>query len=114
MNDPDLVRLKHMADALDAAHRMTLGLRRADLDTDERTRLALVQALTIAGEATSKIGEGTRATLPEIPWARIVAMRNRLVHAYFDINLDILWTTAATVAPDLAHQISRILGDDAT
>lgn len=52
---------------------------------------ALVHLISIVGEAASRVGSDTRAEFYRIPWADIVGMRNRLIHAYFDINLDILW-----------------------
>jgi uncharacterized protein with HEPN domain len=60
---------------------------------------ALVHALQTAGEAAGKVSAETRDQSPEIPWASMIGMRHRLVHAYFDINLDILWTTASEAAP---------------
>ncbi len=50
----------------------------------------------------------TRAELTELPWSSIVGMRNQLVHAYFDINRDILWTTVTEAAPPLVERISKV------
>jgi uncharacterized protein with HEPN domain len=54
---------------------------------------ALTRAVEIVGETASKVTEAGRAELPVVPWPQIVGMRNRLIHAYFDINRDILWDT---------------------
>ena len=70
------------------------GRTRDDLDLDRQLVLALVKSIEIVGEAASRVTESSRQDLPQIPWDQIIGMRNRLVHAYFDINLDILWTTA--------------------
>ena len=67
--------------------------------------LALVKAIEIIGEAAFQTSGSTRAQLSEIPWEDIVGMRHRLVHAYFDINLDVLWQT---VQGDMAPLISRL------
>ena len=67
--------------------------------------LALVKAIEIIGEAAFQTSENTRGQLPEIPWDDIVGMRHRLVHAYFDINRDILWKT---VQSDMTPLISRL------
>ena len=64
------------------------------LDTDRMLLFALVRAIEIIGEAASKVTLETRAAVPEVPWLQIVAMRNRLAHAYFDIDRNILWQTA--------------------
>ena len=55
--------------------------------------LALIKAIEIVGEAACQVSDTTRRQTPDIPWEDIIGMRHRLVHAYFDINLDILWRT---------------------
>jgi uncharacterized protein with HEPN domain len=72
---------------------------------------ALVRAIEIVGEAASKVTPPTRAALPLVPWVQIVAMRNRLIHAYFDVNRDVLWKTASEEVPDLLPTLKAILGD---
>jgi uncharacterized protein with HEPN domain len=64
-------------------------------------RFALARAIEIPGEAASKVTLETRAALPLVPWGRIVAMGNRLVHAYFDIDRDTLGKTASEELPAL-------------
>ena len=109
MNPRDQVRLQHLANALNSAIRFAQGRQRGDLDTDEMLLFALVRAIEIAGEAASRVTVETRAQLPDLPWASIIGMRNRLVHAYFDINRDILWTTVAEAAPPLAERSKNVL-----
>ena len=102
MDPRDQVRLQHLADALKSAIRFAQGRQRSDLDTDEMLLFALVRAIEIAGEAGSQVTAETRAQVSDVPWSLIIGMRNRLVHAYFDINRDILWTTVTEAAPPLA------------
>ena len=71
---------------------------------------ALVCAVQIVGKAVSKVGIEFRDQYPEIPWATIIGMRYRLVHAYSDINNDILWTTVTVAAPEPLAQIKPLLG----
>jgi len=108
----DRVRLQHLANALNSAIRFARGRERDDLDTDEMLLFALVRAIEIAGEAASQVTAKTRTQLPDLPWASIIGMRNRLVHAYFDINRDILWTTVAEAAPPLAERSKNVLVGD--
>ncbi len=112
MKPDDRVRLRHMVDALKSAIRFTKGRRREDLDNDEMLAFALVHALQIVGEAAGKVSAETRSQRPAIPWATLIGMRHRLVHAYFDVNLDILWTTAVEAAPALLVQIEPLLESD--
>ena len=93
MRKDDEIRLRHMLDAAREAVAFARGRRRGDLDNDRQLVLALVKDVEIVGEAATQITKPTRQHLPEIPWERIVGMRNRLVHAYFDMNLDIVWKT---------------------
>ncbi|MGB8278152.1 MAG: HepT-like ribonuclease domain-containing protein [Methylovirgula sp.] len=111
MNPHDHVRLQHLADALNSAMKFVAGRSRSDLDSDEMLLFALVRAIEIAGEAASKVSVETRAGIPDLPWASIIGMRNRLVHAYFDINRDILWTTVTEAVPPLAEVLEKVLSE---
>jgi uncharacterized protein with HEPN domain len=77
------------------------GRTRADLDTDRMLLFALVRAVEIIGEAASRLSDETRSAAPAVPWPRIVSMRNRLIHVYFDIDHDVLWKTATEEIPQL-------------
>ena len=74
---------------------------RSDLDDDELLRLALTKLVEIVGEAAKGVTSEGRAALPEVPWRAAARMRDRLVHHYFDINLDILWRTITEDLPQL-------------
>jgi len=104
----DRARLTHIEEAIVAAMEFTESRSRSELGTDLMLQFALVQAVQIVGEAARNVSAGTMAIAPDIPWPVIVGMRNRLVHAYFDINLDILWTTVTEALPELLPQITRL------
>lgn len=105
----DVVRLRHMLDAGEQAFRFCAGRSRTDLDDDVMLRFALVHAITVVGEAAAKISTPTREALPDIAWGSIVGMRNRLVHAYFDIDSDVLWQSVNEGLPPLAAQLRTAL-----
>ena len=111
MKPDDRVRLRHIADALSSATRFTEGRSREDLDKDQMLAFALLHAIQIVGEAASKISAEFRDQHPQIPWVLITGMRHRLVHAYCDINHDILWTTA-TKTSELSAQVNELLSSD--
>ena len=77
------------------------GRTRDDLNTDRQLVLSLVKSIEIIGEAAARISQETREAHPDIPWPKIVAMRNRLVHAYFEINLRRVWEVVQNDVPDL-------------
>ena len=105
----DRTRLQHMHDASKKAIVFTKNLTSRDLEEDEILRLALVKTIEIVGEAASRVSRLYQDEHPQIPWAKVIAMRNRLIHAYFDINLGILWQTIQTDLPELVRQLEKLL-----
>jgi uncharacterized protein with HEPN domain len=111
MRPEDRVRVLHMIEAAEAVGAFTEGRRRSDLDTDRMLVFALARAIEVLGEAGSKVSRELRDSMPAVPWIDIVAMRNRLIHAYFDIDLDILWHTAIEDIPTLLLLIRARVSD---
>jgi uncharacterized protein with HEPN domain len=109
MPSPDAVRLRHMREAAATALEMAAGCERADLSTNTMLAMALTRCLEILGEAASKVSAEASARFPAIPFVKIVAMRNRLIHAYFDVDLDIVWTTVSEDLPALLPALDRAL-----
>ena len=101
MDSADEVRLRHMLDAAQEALSFVQGRSRAELDENRMLVLSLVKDVEIIGEAAYRISEAARGDLPSIPWGDVIGMRHRLIHAYFDINLDVLWQTLVEDLPDL-------------
>ena len=90
MFEDDEIRLKHILEAALEAVSFTEGHRREDLDTDRKLSLSLVRLLEIIGEAARGIIKEFRQEHSELPWKSMVGMRDRLIHGYFDVNLDIV------------------------
>lgn len=110
MRQPDTnARLHHMLDAARDALTFAAGRARGDVSTDRGLALILVRLLEIVGEAASAVPLEFRANHPVIPWKPIIGMRNRLIHAYFDINPDIVWSAVAQDLPPLIAELERIL-----
>ncbi len=105
----DKIRLQHMLDAAREAVEFARLSRREDLDNDRKLTLALVKDIEIIGEAACQISEATRERLHEIPWEDIVGMRHRLVHAYFDINLNMLWNTVQDDLPPFIESLQKAM-----
>ena len=86
------------------------GLTFAEFQHDRMAQLAILKAVETVGEAASRVGAETRNAHPEIPWSRIVGMRNtELVHGYFDINLMRVWDTVKQDIPRLIPQLERLV-----
>lgn len=104
----DSVRLRHMLDAAREAIAFAQGRSRPDLDTDRMLNLSLVRLLEIIGEAAKGISSECRAAHAAVPWKQIAGMRDRLIHGYFDVNLDIVWQTITDDLPPLMRQLEQI------
>ena len=76
---------------------------------DEKTSYAVVRALEIIGEAARKIPEEVRASIPEVQWREISAMRNKLTHEYFGINMKVVWRTVREDLPPLIDELNKFL-----
>jgi uncharacterized protein with HEPN domain len=97
----DEVRLRHLIDAAKTAAEFVEGRTRVDLEADEMLRLALTKLVEIVGEAAKQVTPSGRAELPDVPWSAAARTRDRLVHHYFDIDLDVLWRTVTEDLPAL-------------
>lgn len=109
MQKNDLIRLRHMLDAALEATQFAAGRSRSDLDENRMLVLCLVKEIEIIGEAAGRVSPETQKSLPELPWPDIVAMRNRLIHAYHDVNLDLVWDTITHDLPPLIVLIRRAI-----
>lgn len=111
MREDDWVRFHHMLEIAREASSFAATRDRRDMDTDRMLVLALVKSIEIIGEAGARVSEEGRAATPDLPWPEIVAMRNRLVHAYFDVNLDIVWETVRKDLPALIIVLQDALNE---
>jgi uncharacterized protein with HEPN domain len=98
-----------MREAAASALEMISGHERGDLASNSMLAMALVRCLEIVGEAASKVGPEIRDHFPTIPFVQMTTMRNRLIHAYFDIDLDIVWTTVRDDLPLLLPALDEAL-----
>lgn len=101
--------LRDMLDAAKQAVAFTQGKQRADLDHDQKLVLAITRLVEIIGEAAGRISQDFQASHPEIPWPAIVGMRNRLIHAYFDVDVDRVWDTVHDDLPSLIAKLEQLV-----
>lgn len=104
-----IIRLRHMLDHAREAFELTKGRTRVDLDSDRLLNLALVRLLEVVGEAANFIPKEDQANYPEISWAQIVALRNRLIHGYDSVDFDILWQIVTQDLPPPITVLERIV-----
>jgi len=109
MRKDDLIRFRHMLDAAEEALSFAAGKDRVHLNSDRMLVLSLLKEIEIIGEAASKVSAEARRATPDIPWQDIVGMRNRLIHGYFDIDLDMVWDTMTKDLPPLIRQLEAAM-----
>ncbi len=97
--------LDHAREASSLVH----DKQREDLDTDRVLTLALVRLLEIVGEAAWRVPDDVRAKYSQIPWSQIVGLRNRLIHGYDSVDLDILWQILRHDIPALISELERVV-----
>ncbi len=102
MNAADRIRLRHMLDAAEEALLIAEEGSRVSL-------LAVMKDIEIIGEAASKVSLELRNAEPGVPWRDIVGMRNRLIHAYFEVEPSFVWATVSRDLPLLVIQLRDIL-----
>ena len=111
MSPEDRIRVDHMIESAEMVSDFISGKNRADLDSDRMLYLAVVRAVEVIGEAASKVSPETRRGATNIPWQTIIAMRNRIVHAYQDINRTIVWRTANEEIPKLLSELRSLIDE---
>lgn len=78
---------------------------------DKKTINAVIRSLEVIGEAATKIPPDLRDKYPEIPWKRMAGMRNKLIHEYFGVDLEIVWTVSTEEIPPLKPIITKLLAE---
>jgi uncharacterized protein with HEPN domain len=109
MQKDNFILLRHMLDAAREAVSFAANNTRHSLNTDSKLELALIKCIEIVGEAASKVSIDYRENTSQVPWTNIISMRNRLIHGYFDIDLDILWQTVVEDLPPLIAELEKII-----
>lgn len=109
----DQVSLRHMLDYSRKAVALIGGRVREDLASDEVLCLALTRIVEIVGEAATRVSLAEQQRHEQIPWPQIISLRNRLVHGYDAVDIEILWDIVQQDLPPLIESLQKIL-DDAT
>ena len=108
MSEDDPVYLLHIRDAINRITAYSPETKELFLD-DHKSQDAIIRNLEIIGEAVKNISTGLKALYPDIPWKRIAGMRDKLMHDYFGVDLNLVWNVVETNIPALKHTIESIL-----
>lgn len=105
----DEERLRDILECIDSLSLAIVAKMQADFESDSIIQKAVLHDILIIGEAASHVSQGLRDKHPEVPWRRLSGVRNVIVHAYFSVNLDIIWQSATEDLLPLRTQIAEIL-----
>jgi uncharacterized protein with HEPN domain len=111
--DKDLLSLRHMLDHAREGVGLIQGKSRKAVSSDRLLELALVRLLEIIGEAAKRISLEYQSSHSSIPWSQIISLRNRLIHGYDAVDLDILWQILKQDLPCLISELERIVTQEA-
>jgi len=114
MKDEFLDYINDILDAMTKAESFIVDYDFEIFSRDWKTIFAVIRALEIIGEATKKIPENIRANYSNIPWKSIAGIRDKLIHGYDNIDLNLVWETVDQQIPYLKHQFQKILKDFAS
>ena len=106
--------LKHILDAISDVERFSKNVTRAEFFGNKEKQYAVLRALEIMGEASKNLSEQLKGKHAEVPWKDVAGMRDKLIHGYFGVKLELVWETIKNEIPRLKRQIRRILRDFAS
>lgn len=105
----DALFLRHILDAIELIDEYVKGVTRPWFVQNRMLRDAVMRQLEIIGEAARNVSGELREAHPDIEWGQIIGMRNRLIHAYFQVDIELVWEIVTTDLPLLKMQIETIV-----
>lgn len=103
--------LQDILDSINAIEEFIKGYSYGDFANEQKTNYAVIRAIEIIGEATKNIPKSFRSKYTEVPWVEMAGMRDKLIHNYFGVDMEVLWLTATENVPLLKVLISRVIVD---
>jgi uncharacterized protein with HEPN domain len=108
--NPDSVYLGLMVEAVARIAEFIETVPKDEFDREWKLQNALIRELEIIGEAASKLSADFVRANPEVPWKEMTGLRHKLIHDYFEVDLDIVWRTATVNVPEIAGFLGTVSG----
>ncbi|MDQ1262885.1 MAG: hypothetical protein QG575_2066 [Euryarchaeota archaeon] len=109
MKKDDSVYLHHIIDAFLQIEGYTDGVSYEEFLSNRLLQDGVIRQLEVMGEAARNLSEGLLNEYPKIPWRQMISLRNRMIHAYFNVNLQIIWEIVQDDVPKIKENITNIL-----
>jgi len=109
MSEKFLIYLKDINNAIDSINKFIQGMNFEQFKNDDKTSSAVIRKFEIIGEATKNLPDLIKEKYPQIPWKDIAGMRDKLIHAYSEVDLNLVWKTILKRLPELTSFIDDIL-----
>ena len=103
--------LQDVLDSIDAIEEFIADISFDEFKQDRKTIFAVIRAIETIGEAVKNIPESIRSKYPNVPWRAIAGMRDKLIHQYFSVDIDVLWETPQQDVPQLKVLLTRVMKD---
>ncbi len=105
----DKVYLRHIVEAISNIEKFVEGLTKEEFFENVEKQYAVLRGLEIIGEATKNLSKELRAKYRDVPWRDIAGMRDKLIHVYFSVDLELVWTTIRVEIPKFKERVVEIL-----
>lgn len=100
----DNLYIEQILDSIEKIKSFVAGISRDDFNKDQKTQSAVIMQLALIGELSKKISDETKKTI-SIPWKEIIGFRDRAIHDYYNVDLDVVWGTIETDLADLVEKL---------
>ncbi len=104
----DIVFVNHILDSINAIENFSNDISKGDLISNRLIRSAIVRELEVIGEATKNLSINFKKVNDQIPWKEIIGTRDKMIHHYFGINVDMVWDIIVKDLPELKKQLNKI------
>jgi len=103
--------LKDILESIEKIEKFTKGFNFDEFSKDDKTTYAVIRALEIIGEATKNLPDSLKEQYPEVPWRKMAGTRDKVIHGYFVVDLEVIWKTVTKNIPILKPLIEEILDE---
>jgi uncharacterized protein with HEPN domain len=104
--------LTDILNAIESIERFVAGLEAASFKNDDKTSSAVIRKFEIIGEAAKNVPDAVKQQYSDIPWKEMAGMRDRLIHFYFGVDYDLVWSTIKNRLPQLKLLISKTISPE--